>query len=37
VHTLVRDLQGRVLSDAMVEHVYTIEDGLVRSMEVREH
>jgi hypothetical protein len=36
VHAIVRDLEGRVVSDTMVEHVYTIEGGLVRSMEVRQ-
>lgn len=36
VHQLVRDLEGNVLVDGMVEHVYVIEDGLVRSMEIRE-
>jgi hypothetical protein len=36
VHQVVRDLQGRVLSDGMVEHAYTIEDGLVRRMDVHQ-
>lgn len=36
VHQIVRDLAGKVLLDRMVEHVYTLEDGLVRSMEIRE-
>ena len=36
VHAVVRDREGRVVSDGMVEHAYTIEDGLVRSMEVRQ-
>jgi hypothetical protein len=35
VHATVRDLEGRVLSDGMVEHVYTFEDGLIRRMDVR--
>jgi ketosteroid isomerase-like protein len=35
VHQVVRDLQGRVVSDGMVAHVYRIEDGLIRSMEIR--
>jgi ketosteroid isomerase-like protein len=35
VHQVVRDLDGRVLSDGMVAHVYRIEDGLIRSMEIR--
>jgi hypothetical protein len=35
VHAVVRDLTGSVVSDGTIEHVYTIEDGLVRSMEIR--
>jgi hypothetical protein len=35
VHQVVRDLHGRVVSDGMVAHVYRIEDGLIRSMEIR--
>jgi hypothetical protein len=35
VHQVVRDLDGRVVSDGMVAHVYRIEDGLIRSMEIR--
>lgn len=35
VHQTVRDLAGKVLSDQMVQHVYTMEDGLVRRMEIR--
>jgi limonene-1,2-epoxide hydrolase len=36
VHQVVRDLSGNVVADGMVQHVYLIEDGLVRSMEIRE-
>ena len=36
VHQVVRDLAGAVIVDQMVEHLYTIEDGLVRKMEIRE-
>jgi hypothetical protein len=36
VHQVVRDLAGAVLKDAIVQHVYTWEDGLIRSMEIRE-
>ena len=36
VHQVVRDLQGNVISDGMVEHVYQIEDGLIKSMVIRE-
>jgi hypothetical protein len=35
VHAVVRDLAGGVLSDGLVQHVYTIEDGLIRRMEIR--
>jgi SnoaL-like domain len=34
VHQVVRDLHGRVVSDGMVAHVYRIEVGLIRSMEI---
>ena len=33
---VVRDLEGNVISEGMVEHVYLIEDGLIKSMEIRE-
>jgi hypothetical protein len=36
VHAVVRDLEGNVISDSMVEHVYDIEEGLIKSMEIRE-
>jgi len=36
LHQVVRDLQGNVISDGMVEHVYQIEAGLIKSMEIRE-
>jgi ketosteroid isomerase-like protein len=36
VHQVVKDLSGNVLFDRMVEHVYTLEDGLIRSMDIRE-
>jgi len=35
VHQVVRDLDGEVLVDQMVEHVYRIEDGLIQSMEIQ--
>lgn len=34
VHQVVRDLAGAVLGDAHVGHRFTIEDGLIRAMEV---
>ncbi len=36
VHQVVRELSGKVLSDKMIEHVYTFKDGLVAAMEIRE-
>jgi hypothetical protein len=35
VHQIVRDLHGRVVSDGITVHVYRIEDGLIRNMEIR--
>lgn len=33
---VVRDLSGNVLLDRMVEHVYTLKDGLIQSMDINE-
>jgi hypothetical protein len=35
VHQVVRSLDGDLLVDQMVQHVYTIRDGLVERMDVR--
>lgn len=35
VHQVVRDLTGHVILDQMVQHVYSIKDGLITSMEIR--
>ncbi len=35
VHQVVRDLQGNVLADVMIQHVYRVENGLIKSMEIR--
>jgi ketosteroid isomerase-like protein len=35
VHAIVRDLTGKVLSDQTVQHVYEMQDGLVRRMDIR--
>ena len=35
VRQVVRDRAGVLLKDEMVRHVYWIDDGLVRSMEIR--
>jgi ketosteroid isomerase-like protein len=34
VHQLVKDMQGNVILDGNVLHIYTIENGLVRAMEI---
>jgi hypothetical protein len=34
VHQVVRDLEGKLLSDAMVRHVYTIRDFLIERMDI---
>jgi ketosteroid isomerase-like protein len=36
VHQVVRDNDGKLLADQMVQHVYEIRDGLIRSMEIRD-
>jgi hypothetical protein len=36
VHQVVRDLRGKQLLDRMVQHVYTLNDGLIQSMDIRE-
>ena len=36
VHQVIRDLSGKVLMDRMVEHIYSLEDGLIQSMEIHE-
>jgi ketosteroid isomerase-like protein len=35
VHQVVHDMEGELLSDSMVEHVYSIENGLIRKMDIR--
>ena len=36
VHQVVRDLEGNVLSDGRVQHVYKLRDDLIERMDVRE-
>lgn len=36
VHQVVRDLDGQLLLDQVVQHVYQIEDGLIVRMDIRE-
>ena len=35
VHQLVKNLQGDVLSDSEVRHVFSIKDGLIKSMDLK--
>lgn len=35
VHQVVHERSGKLLVDHMVQHVYEIRDGLIRSMEIR--
>jgi hypothetical protein len=34
VRQLIRNLQGGLISDGEVRHVYRIEDGLIRTMRI---
>ncbi|HEY6976361.1 MAG TPA: nuclear transport factor 2 family protein [Chitinophagaceae bacterium] len=34
VHQVVKDLWSKLLSDGMVKHIYTIQDGLIKNMEI---
>ena len=36
VHQVVRDKAGKVIADSKVQHVYTLRDGLIERMDVRE-
>ena len=36
VHQRVGDLAGNVFKDAFVQHIYQVENGLIKSMEIRE-
>ena len=35
VHQIVRDLQGKLLADQMVGHIFQIENGLVKRFDIR--
>ncbi len=35
VHQIVRDLQGTVLADQMVGHIFQFENGLVKRFDIR--
>ncbi len=34
VHQVVKDLQGNLIFDGVVKHVYTLQDDLLRRMEI---
>jgi len=34
VHQKVKDLQGNSMFDGTVKHIYTIEDGLIKTMDI---
>jgi len=34
VHQKVKDLQGDILFDGTVKHIYTVQDGLLRRMDI---
>jgi len=36
VHQVVRDMSGAILADRMVQHVYTVDNGLITQMEIRD-
>jgi hypothetical protein len=36
VHQVVRDLEGNVLVDQLVQHLHTFENGLIRRMDIQE-
>ena len=36
VHQVVRNLDGVIVLDQMVRHVYVVENGLIKSMEILE-
>ena len=35
MHQLVKNLQGDVLSDREVRHVFSVKDGLIKSMDLQ--
>lgn len=35
VHSVVRDLEGKVLADQKIQHVYTLRNGFIVHMEIR--
>ena len=35
VHQVVRDLEGKLLVDTVVKHIYTLRDGLIAKMDIQ--
>lgn len=35
VHQVVKDLSGNTLNDGMIQHIYQLEDGLIKRMVIR--
>jgi ketosteroid isomerase-like protein len=35
VHQVVHDMNGNLLIDQVIHHIYTLRDGLIKSMEIR--
>lgn len=35
VHQVVRDLNGNVIVDQMIQHLYAIEQGLIKRMDIK--
>jgi hypothetical protein len=36
VHQVVQDMQGQLLFDGQVSHIYTIENGLLKQMDIEQ-
>ena len=37
VHQVVHDIKGKLLVDQIIHHIYTIENGLIKTMEIINH
>jgi len=37
VYQVAKDLQGSVLFNGMVKHIYTFQDGLIKSMDIEKY
>jgi len=36
VHQVVHDMEGKLLLDKMIHHIYTVENGLITTMEIKD-